>query len=153
MTDPDAVLAPVTPPVIVPMVQAKVLGAEAVKLIPGAVPLQILIVGVFVMSILGLTVTVIVYGMPEHKPTVAVGVTIYSTVPAVELLGLSSTWLMDDPDPALAPVTPPVMAPIVQLKVLEAEAVKLILVEVPLQILIVGAFVTIILGLTVTVTV
>jgi hypothetical protein len=36
----------------------------------------------------GLTVTVIVKAAPVHVPVVEVGVTIYSTVPAVALLGL-----------------------------------------------------------------
>jgi hypothetical protein len=55
---------------------------------------------------------------------VDVGVTIYSTVPAVALLGLLSAWLMVVPDPALAPVIPPVIFPIVHAKLLGALAVR-----------------------------
>jgi hypothetical protein len=46
------------------------------------------------------------------------------------------------PDPALAPVIPPVIVPMVQVKVLAMEAVRDILVLVPLQILFVAVFVT-----------
>lgn len=44
---------------------------------------------------------------------VDLGVTMYSTVPAVALLGLVNTWAMVPAAPAVAPVMPPVMAPIV----------------------------------------
>jgi len=55
------------------------------------------------------------------------------------------------PDPALAPVMPPVMVPIVHAKLLTVLAVKLIFGLVPLQILAVVALVTAGIGLTVTV--
>jgi len=90
MVKPEPAVAPVMPPVIVPMVQLKVLAIEAVKLMPGLVPLQIVAVGEFVTTGLGLTVTMIENGVPAHEPVVAVGVTIYSTVPDVALLGLIS---------------------------------------------------------------
>jgi hypothetical protein len=90
MVDPFPGLAPVIPPVIVPMVHIKVLGIEEVNVIPGAVPLQIVVVAALVITGRGLTVTVIVKGWPVHKPAVALGVTIYSTVPLVRLLGFVS---------------------------------------------------------------
>lgn len=55
------------------------------------------------------------------------------------------------PELALAPVMLPVIVPIVQLKLLAALDVKEILVEAPLQILFVAAFVTTGIGFTVTV--
>lgn len=81
-------LAPVILPVIVPIVHAKELGALAVKLIFGPLPLHVIAVDALVTAGVGLTVTVIVYAEPVHPPAVEVGVTIYCTVPAVELLGL-----------------------------------------------------------------
>ncbi len=89
MVLPDPALAPVMLPVIAPTVQVKVLGAEAVNAMFVAVPLQIVAVLAVVTTGLGLTVTVIVYGVPgQAGVAVDVGVTIYSTVPAVALLGL-----------------------------------------------------------------
>src|SRR5258707_14125988 len=87
---PDEALAPVIPPVIVPIVQLKLLATLAVKLMLGPVPLQIVFALAVVTIGVGFTVTVIVYGAPGHDPVVEVGVTIYSTVPAVILLGLVS---------------------------------------------------------------
>ena len=55
------------------------------------------------------------------------------------------------PLPALAPVIPPTIVPIVQLNVLEADEVKEILGLVLLQIAILDGFVTAGVGLTVTV--
>jgi hypothetical protein len=55
------------------------------------------------------------------------------------------------PELALAPVIPPVTAPIVQAKLLGALDVKVIFGPVPLQMLAVGELVTIGVGLTVTV--
>jgi hypothetical protein len=52
------------------------------------VPLQIFAVAALVTDGFGLTVTVIVSSV--HVPVVEVGVTIYSTVPAVALLGFVS---------------------------------------------------------------
>jgi hypothetical protein len=126
-------------PVIVPIVQAKVLGAVALSGILVAVLLQIATEdGTPVMTGLGFTVTVIVYGAPAQVPVVEVGVTIYSTVPAVLLPGLVSTWLIVPPAPALAPVMPPLIAPTDQLKV---------------HVTAVEGFVTAGVGLTVTVTI
>jgi hypothetical protein len=55
----------------------------------GPVPLQIFAVAVLVTDGF-LTVTVIVKQLPVHVPVVEEGVTIYSTVPAVALLGFVS---------------------------------------------------------------
>jgi hypothetical protein len=57
---PDELLAPVMPPVIVPMVQANVLGAVAVSEIFGPEPLHVDAVFAVVTDGVGLTVTVIV---------------------------------------------------------------------------------------------
>jgi hypothetical protein len=88
MVAPEELLAPVMLPVIVPIVHAKLLGALAVNAIFGPVPLQVLAVAALVTAGLGLTVTVIVNAEPAHDPVVDVGVTRYSTLPAVALLGL-----------------------------------------------------------------
>ena len=90
MVEPEEALAPVMLPVIVPIVHVKVLGVLAVRLMFAPVPLQMLFVLRFVTAGIGFTVTVIVKGAPVHEPVVAVGVTIYCTVPAVVLLGLVS---------------------------------------------------------------
>jgi hypothetical protein len=74
---PDDALAPVIPPVIVPMVQLNELATEAVNGILGPVPLQVVAVLAVVTEGLGFTVTVIVYGVPAQLPAVAVGVTMY----------------------------------------------------------------------------
>jgi len=78
------------PPAMAPTVQVKLLGALAVKAIPGPVPLHVLAVAALVTTGVGLTVTTILYGVPAHEPVVDVGVTRYSTVPATALLGLVS---------------------------------------------------------------
>jgi hypothetical protein len=78
------------PPVIVPIVHVNVLGALAVKLILGPVPLQVVAVLAVVTTGFGFIVTVMVKGTPEHEFTVEVGVTRYCIVPAVVLLGLVS---------------------------------------------------------------
>ena len=75
----------------------------------------------------------------------------YSNVPAVLLPGLVSVCAMVAPEPALAPVMPPVIAPMVQVNVLGVEAVSAMFVAVPLQIAAVLAVVTAGVGLTVTV--
>jgi hypothetical protein len=85
---PEPAEAPVIFPVIVPIVQAKLLGAVAVRTILGAVALQILAVAELLTTGVGFTVTVIVKAAPEQDPEVEVGVTKYCTVPAVALLGL-----------------------------------------------------------------
>jgi hypothetical protein len=138
-------------PVIVPTVQVKLLGALEVNTIFGLVPLQILAVEAFVTLGVGLTVTTILYAGPTHDPIVDVGVTRYSTVPAVKLLGLLRTWLMVPPEPATAPLILPVIVPTVHVKLLAALAAKAIFGLVPLQVLAVLAVVTTGLGLTVTV--
>jgi hypothetical protein len=89
IVDPLLADAPVMLPVIVPIVHAKLPGTLDVKANAGLVPLQILVVNIpLVITGLGLTVTVIVYGEPPHEAVVEVGVTIYCTVPAAVLLGL-----------------------------------------------------------------
>lgn len=151
---PLAALAPVILPVLVPKVQLNVLETLADKGILVVEALQIASVEGVVTTGAGFTVTVIVKGMPAQPPVVETGVTIYSTVPAKVLLGFVSTWLMVLPQEeaqAVAPLMPPVMAPIDHVNVLAAEAVRLILVEVPLQIALVAAVVTAGLGFTVTV--
>ena len=148
---PDPALAPVMPPVIVPMVHAKLLAALAVNAIPGPDPLQVLAVAALVTAGFGLTVTVIVKAAPTHDPVVEVGVTRYSTLPAVALLGLVNTWLIVAPDALLAPVMPPVIVPIVHAKLLGALAVSAMPGPNPLQALAVAALVTAGIGLTVTV--
>jgi hypothetical protein len=144
-------LVPVIAPVIVPIVHVKLLGTLELKLIFVPVPLQMLIVAGFVTAGVGFTVTVIVKGEPGHEPVEEVGVTIYWTVPAVLLLGLVNTWLIELPEPELAPVMPPVIVPVDQIKLLGALEVKLIFVLAPLHILTVGEFVTAVDGFTVTV--
>ena len=51
-------------------------------------------------------------------------------MPAVALLGLVNTWLIAPPEPAVAPVIPPVIVPIVHVKVLGAEEEKAMLDEI-----------------------
>jgi hypothetical protein len=117
-----------------------------------AVALHIVAVLAAVTTGVGLTVTVIVYTGPGHAVlAVDVGVTRYWTVPAVALEGLVSVCAIVEPLPALAPVIPPVIVPIVQVNVLAALAVNAIFVGVALQIVAVLAVVTAGVGLTVTV--
>jgi hypothetical protein len=140
------------PPVTVPTVQVNVLGAVALRLMLVAVLLQIAAVLAVVTAGVGLTVTVIVYGAPAQVVlAVDVGVTIYSTVPAVTLLGLLNICPIVLPAPAVAPVIPPVIVPIVQVNVLGAVDVRVMLVDVALQIAFVFAVVTAGVGLTATV--
>jgi hypothetical protein len=97
-----------------------------------------------------LTVTVILVGEPAQEPTVDVGVTTYTMLPALELLGLVKVWLIVEPELALAPSIPPVLVPKVHAKVLATLAVRLILGLLPEQILAVLAVVTFGTGFTVT---
>jgi hypothetical protein len=106
------------------------------------VPLQIVAVLSVVTTGAGLTVTVIVYATPTHKPVVEVGVTRYSTVPAARLLGLVRIWFMFEPELALAPEIPPVTVPMVQVKLLGVEAVIEMFGLTPLQIVAVADVVT-----------
>jgi hypothetical protein len=87
---PEPALAPVIPPVMVPIVQLKLLPTLAVRAMLGDKPLHTVAVLDVVTTGEGLTVTVIVKGAPGHEPVVAVGVIMYCTVPAAELLGLVS---------------------------------------------------------------
>jgi hypothetical protein len=59
MVLPDPAVAPVIPPEIVPIVQAKLLGAVAASEMFGLAPLQIAAVEGFVTDGVGLTVMVI----------------------------------------------------------------------------------------------
>ncbi len=88
MAAPEPATAPVTLPVMVPSVQLKLLAALDVKAILVEAPLQILFVEALVTAGVGLTVTVIVSGVPTQEPVLEVGVIIYSTLPALALLGL-----------------------------------------------------------------
>lgn len=141
-------------PVIVPIVQLKLLGAVAVSGIFVVVLLQIATAeGTPVTCGIGFTVTVIVYGaLAGQLPPVDVAVTRYCTEPGVAFPGLVSVWLIVEPEPFEAPVIPPVIVPIVQLKLLGAVALNGILVLAPLHIAAVaGTPVTCGVGLTVTV--
>lgn len=114
IVEPVPALAPVMLPVIIPIVQLKLLGAVAASAIFVVPPLQIADVFAVVTTGVGLTVTVIVYGVPvQAVAAVEVGVTMYSTVPAVLLLGLFNVCTMVAPEPAAAPVMPPVIVPMV----------------------------------------
>jgi hypothetical protein len=148
---PDPLLAPVIPPLIAPIVQLNVLEALAVREIFGLVPVQTDVAGALVTAGVGLTVTVIVNAAPTQFPVTDVGVTIYCTEPAVAFEGLVSVWLIRLPDPAVAPVIPPETVPIVQVKVLAADAVRFMLGLVALQMASVAGLVTAGVGFTVTV--
>lgn len=91
MVVPEPELAPVVPPVIVPIVHEKLLSIVADKVTLGLLPLQMSAGLIVVPTGVGLTVTVIVYADPVHVPVIVVGVTIYSTVPEAVLLGLVRT--------------------------------------------------------------
>ena len=66
----------------------------------------------------------------------------YCTEPAVALPGLVSTWLMLLPVPALAPVIPPEIAPMVHENVLGAVAASAMFGLVALQIATAAGLVT-----------
>lgn len=151
MVEPELALAPLIPPVIVPIVQVKVLAKVAVKPIFVVVPLQMVAVFTVVTAGAGLTVTVIVKGVPAQDPAIAVGVTKYVTVPDAISLGFTSISLIVPPEVAVAPVMPPDVEPIVQEKLLGVLDVNKIFALVPLQTLVVGELVTIGVGLTVTI--
>ena len=151
MIVPEPALAPVIPPVTVPSVQAKVLGTLEVRLILGLAPLQIVALAGLVTVGDGVIVNVIVNGVPIQVPAIEVGVTMYSMVPGADGLGLFKTWLIVDPEPAIAPVIPPLLVPIIQVKVEAIEAVSERLVLAPLQILAAAELVITGAGLTVTV--
>jgi hypothetical protein len=72
---PELALAPVIPPVTVPISQVKLLGVEAVSGIFGPMPLQVVAMFGVVITGTGFTVTVIVNGVPKQVPVVEVGVT------------------------------------------------------------------------------
>lgn len=137
---------------IVPTVQVKLLAAVAVSGMFVAVALQIVHAFVAVTTGVGFTVTTMLYEGPgQAGVAVDVGVTRYSTVPDVVLLGFVNVCAIVAPAPAVAPVMPPVIVPIVQVNVLGADALSAILVVVPLQIAAVFAVVTTGVGFTVTV--
>jgi hypothetical protein len=139
----------------VPNVHANVLAALEVKPILVAVALQILdAFTALVTAGVGLTVTVKLVALPTQLPTVEVGITLYTILPAVVFNGLVKIWLIVAPLLALAPVIPPVLVPKVHANVLATLEVKPILVAVALQILdAVTELVTAGVGLTVTVAV
>jgi hypothetical protein len=144
--------APVIPPVIGPTVHAKVLGVVAVRLMLAPDPLHVFVVGRLVITGVGNTVTVamILNGDPT-QPLAETGVTIYSTVPEDVVLGFVNTWLITLPEPAVAPVIPPVTVPIVHENVEAVLADNGIFGLPPLQILVAGGVVITGFGLTVTV--
>lgn len=144
-------LAPVMPPVMVPIVQEKLLGVDAVNERFIVAPLQVDVLAALVTTGFGYTVAVMVNGVPTQPPVVAVGVTIYCTVPVLVALGLVSTLLMVLPEPAAAPVMLPVIVPIVQVNVLAVLAVSAMLAAEPLHTEAVGELVTVGFGFTVTV--
>jgi len=151
IVEPEPADAPVIAPILVPNVHAKVLAVLDVRLMFGPVPLQIAAVVAVVTDGVGFTVTVILVAEPTQEPIVEVGVTAYTILPAVELLGLVNVWLMVEPEPAEAPVIAPVLVPKVHAKFEAALAVRLILGPVPLQVLVVVDVVTAGVGFTVTV--
>jgi hypothetical protein len=140
---PEPGFAPVIFPVIVPTVHEKLLGTLAVKLTFTANPLQTDAEAAVVTAGNGVTVTVIVKADPTHEPSVDVGVILYCTVPFAVWLVLFNMSLIVVPEPAVAPVIPPVMVPTVHVKVLGVFAVKLIFGPVPLHVLAVEALVTV----------
>ena len=73
-------------------------------------------------------------------------------LPAVEGLGLVKVWAIVEPEPADAPVIPPVLVPKVHAKELAELAVRLMLVVAPLQMVAVLGVVTLGVGFTVMVT-
>jgi hypothetical protein len=75
MVEPELAVAPVIPPVLVPSVHAKVLGALAARLMLGLVLLQVLALVELVTAGVGLTVTVILVAEPAQEPVIEVGVT------------------------------------------------------------------------------
>lgn len=143
-------VAPVTPPVIVPIVQLNVApDTELVRAMLVAVALQIVSGLADVTFGVGLTVTIMFDVIPGQE--FAVGVTIYVTVPEVAP-GLVRTWEIVAPLAALAPVIPPVIVPIVQLKVApDTLLFSAMLVLVTLQIVVEPVYVTVGVGLTVTI--
>jgi hypothetical protein len=77
------------PPVTVPVIHVKLLGMDAVNTILGLVAVQaVAILGVVTIGE-GLTDTLT--EKAAHEPVAEVGVTRYSTVPTVRLLGLVNT--------------------------------------------------------------
>jgi hypothetical protein len=148
---PEEEVAPVIPPVTAPIVQLNVV---PVTLLLNAIfvvaPLQMVVGPVDVKFGAGLTVTTMVVGVPVHE--LAVGVTVYVTVPAA-VPGLISIWAIVAPPDELAPVIPPVTEPTVQLKAAPATLlVNAILVVVALQIVVGLTVVTFGTGLTTTAT-
>lgn len=135
---------------MVPTVHENELGTLAVRVILGLVPLQVETAGALETTGKGLTVTVMVNVVPVQPPVMDTGVMRYWTVPAVELPGFVRTWWIADPDPAEAPEIPPVIVPIVQVKLLEALAVRVIFGSAPLHTDTVAGDVTTGTGLTVT---
>jgi hypothetical protein len=73
---PELADAPVMPPVIVPIVHAKLLAILEARIMLVDTPLQIVFVEELVITGIGFTVTVIVKTLPAQEPPVEVGVTI-----------------------------------------------------------------------------
>lgn len=132
---PEPFNAPVIPPVTVPTVQVNVLGTLAVRLILGLLPLHIRAVEEVVTIGEGSTVTSRVKGCPVQDFVEEYGVMIYCTTPGSVVPGLVRTWLITLPEPPSTPVIPEGFAPMVQEKLLDMEAERLMFAFSPLQML------------------
>ena len=126
--------APVIPPVTGPAFHKKVLPIAVERLMFGPVPLQVAATVEVVNAGSGFTVIVIAVGGPEQPAGVDVAITLYTTVPATALLGLVRIWLMLAPPPIEAPVTPPVIVPIVHAKLLGTDELRITPGFTPLQV-------------------
>ena len=109
MVVPEPALAPVMPPVMVPVVHAKALGVLAVKVILELVPLQVLAVAAFVTAGTGFTVTVTAEFVAAQPTEVTVSVVAPGIVNAiilnVPMPGLPAVKLIDA-DCAVAVLAP-----------------------------------------------
>ena len=137
-------LPPEIDPILVPSVHVNVLLPDVlvVRLIAVANPLQISGEVPVVSNGVGCTVFVTVVDGPA-QPSKEVGVTTNSTEPSALLLGLTNVWATVVPLPELAPVTEPVIVPIVQVNVLAPDVLAVSGMEVakPLQLEVVVALV------------
>lgn len=99
IVEPDPALAPVMPPVTVPMVQLKSEAIFEVRLMPVPVPEQIVRLEALVTVGTGFTVRVKLNGVPVHP--LAAGVTVIVAVTGeVEALAAVKEGILPDPDAA-----------------------------------------------------
>lgn len=96
--------------------QANVEAVLAVRVILGLTSLQVLADVALVTTGEGLTTTVMAVGTLVQLPIADIAVTLYTTVPGEDGLGLNSVSTIG-PLPPLAPAIAPVIVPTVQLKV------------------------------------